>query len=95
MKLMLRRLDALEKVLFSEPIVLHMPDGGIETLPSHQDYVFDLFKRACSGDRTGEMELIAQNIASTEPGGAHMMDVVRAVLNSPWKNMYLRPRTSR
>ena len=34
MKLMLRRLDALEKVLFSEPIVLHMPDGGIYAPPA-------------------------------------------------------------
>ena len=30
-----RRLEALEKELVSEPIILHMPDGSTETLTNH------------------------------------------------------------
>jgi hypothetical protein len=29
------------------------------------------------------MELIAQSISSVEPGGGHMIDLVRALLNGP------------
>lgn len=78
-----RRLEALEQNLSSEPILLLMPDGRTETLPGHNDYVLDLFSRALRGDRTPEMEVIAQSKSSREPGGAHMVDLVRALLNGP------------
>jgi hypothetical protein len=60
-----------------------MPGGRTETLPGHNDYVLNLLSRAVRGDRTPEMELIARSQSSTEPGGAHMIDLVRALLNGP------------
>ena len=79
-----RRLEALEQDLSSgEFIVLLMPDGRTETLHGHNDYVLDLLGRAVRGDRTPEMELIARSQSSTEPDGAHMIDLVRALLNGP------------
>jgi hypothetical protein len=75
-----RRLEALEKGVTTEPIVLHMPDGRTETLRGD---VLDLFSRAVGGERTPEMELISQSISSVEPGGAHMIDLARALLNGP------------
>ena len=78
-----RRLEALEQDLSSEPILLLMPDGRTETLPGHNDYVLNLLSRAVRGDRAPEMELIARSQSSTEPGGAHMIDLVRALLNGP------------
>jgi hypothetical protein len=78
-----RRLEALENQLTGEPIVLLMPDGGIKTLPGHNDYVLNLLSSAVRGYRTPEMELIARSQSSTEPGGAHMIDLARALLNGP------------
>src|ERR1035438_8741164 len=78
-----RRSKALEERLTSEPILLQMPDGRTATLPGHNDYVLDLLARAVRGDRTPEMDLIAQSVGSAEPGGAHMIDLVRALLNGP------------
>lgn len=78
-----RRLEALEKGLISEPILLQMPDGRTESLSGRGDYVLNLVSRACRGDRTPEMELIAQSVSSTEPGGAHMIELARALLNGP------------
>ena len=76
-----RRLDALERSqMGGEPIVLHMPDGRTETLRCS---VLELFARARDGDRTPEVELIAQSISSTEPDGGHMIDLARALLNGP------------
>jgi len=78
-----RRLEALEQDLSSEPTVLLMPDGRVETLPGHNDYVLNLLSRAVRGARTPEIELIAQSISSVEPGGGHMMDLARALLHGP------------
>ena len=79
-----RRLEALERDFTgTEPILLLMPDGRTETLPGHNDYVLGLLGRALHGDRTPEMELISQSISSVEPGGAHMIDLARALLNGP------------
>jgi len=60
-----------------------MPDARTETLPGHNDYVLNLLGRALGGDRIPEMELIARSKSSTEPGGAHMIDLLRALLNGP------------
>ena len=81
-----RRLEALEKGLIGEPILLQMPDGRTETLLGHNDYVVNLLGRAVGGDRTPEMELVARSISSTEPGGAHRIDLVRALWNGPIGN---------
>jgi hypothetical protein len=75
-----RRLEALEKGFTSEPIILLMPDGRSEALRGD---VLNLFSRAGRGDRTPEMDLIARSVSSIEPGGAHMIDLVRALLNGP------------
>jgi hypothetical protein len=62
-----RRLQALEK--------------GTVRLPSNA--AVGLLARACRDDRTPEVELVAQSISSTEPDGAHLLDLARAILNSP------------
>jgi hypothetical protein len=79
-----RRLAALEKGISpNELIVLLMPDGRTEMLPGHNDYVLNLLGRALGGERTPEMDLVARSVSSTEPGDAHMIDLVRALLNGP------------
>lgn len=60
--------------------------GCRATTEGRGDYVLDLFSSAFLGDRTPEIELIAQSISSTEPGGGHMLDLVRAILNGPWED---------
>jgi|ERR1700722_7746182 hypothetical protein len=73
-----RRLESLEKRHLRDPIILQMPDGRIVTLPNRSGYLFGLVLHALRGDPTPEMELIAQSISSFEPGGSHMLDIVRA-----------------
>ena len=82
-RLVHRRLETLEKGLVTEPATLLMPDGRTETLQGPRDFVLELLSRACCGERTPETELLAQSISSTEPGGGHLLDLARALLNGP------------
>jgi hypothetical protein len=79
-----RRLEALEKDVSSDPIVLLMPDGHKKVVPGHNDYVRGLLGRAVHGDWTPEMELIAQSQSSAsgpnedvEPGVRHIVRRLR------------------
>jgi len=79
-----RRIELLENRHTSElPITLQMPDGRTETLRGGGDYVADLVSRAVYGDRAPDVELLAHSISSTEPGGGRMLELARAILNSP------------
>jgi hypothetical protein len=78
-----RRLKALEKGVVNEPIILKTPDGSTVTLRGAGDYAGDLLARACRGERTRETEFISRSISSTEPGGGRLVDLARAILNSP------------
>jgi hypothetical protein len=73
-----RRLESLEKRHLRDPIILQMPDGRIVTLPNRRGYLFNLALRALRGDQAPERGLITQSINSFEPGGSHLLDIVRA-----------------
>ena len=76
-----RRLEALEQQFTAEPATLTMRDG--RTVMLRADCIFELLSGACGGERTPAMELLAQSVSSTEPGGGHLLDLARAILNSP------------
>jgi hypothetical protein len=76
-----QRLRVLEREIINEPIALMMPGGRTETL--HGDRASDLLAGSIRGPRTLELELVAQSISSTEPGGGQMIELARAILNSP------------
>jgi hypothetical protein len=82
-KRLLRRIERLERGLGDEPILLLMPDGRTELLPGHNDYLLDLLSRTVRGDRSLDLDLIARSVSSVEPDGAHMVDLMRALLNGP------------
>lgn len=81
-----RRLKALEKGLISLPLTLLMPNGNTVTLRGGGEYALDLLACAYRGARTPIIELIAQSVSSTEPGGGHLVDLARAILNSPMED---------
>ena len=62
-----KRLEVLESEIINEPIVLTMPGGRTETLPWNQ--ACGLLARSICNERTPAIELVAQSISSTEPGG--------------------------
>jgi hypothetical protein len=78
-----RRLESLEKGFAHEVVTLTMPDGHIEVLRGPKGYVVDLFKRTFDGDPGKDTEMVARSISSTESTGGQMIDLARAIVNSP------------
>jgi len=69
--------------LVSNPTTLFFADGSSVQISGRGDYVLNLFVAACRGQRSRETELIARSVRSEEPGGGHLMDLVRAILLGP------------
>src|SRR5271169_2121907 len=80
---MRRRLELLEKRLIGKPIILLMRDGRTVRLPCHGDYLLNLVMAAGKGQRTPELDLIVESVSSIEPGGGHMLDMVRIFYGGP------------
>lgn len=80
-----RRIAKLEGRLNSDPVILQFADRSIALIPSRagRDYVLDLFARAVTGDRSGEVDMIARSVSVDEPGGSKLCELIRAVANSP------------
>ena len=85
-----RRLEALEKELLSDPIVLLMLDGSTATITGPSDYLLRLFeivagRREIYPEQAEQLDLIRQCTSSKEPGDAHLVDVMRCFLFGPAK----------
>jgi hypothetical protein len=85
-----QRIEALEKEFTSEPILLQMPDGSIETITGSGDHLLRLFEVAAGGrdishEQAAQLEMIRQCTGSKEPGDAHLVDVIRCFLFGPEK----------
>jgi hypothetical protein len=78
-----RRLDALERKLVCEPATLFFEDGSSVEIRGRADFILNLFNAAIRGVHSHEADLIRRSVRSEEPGGAHLIDVVRAVLQGP------------
>jgi hypothetical protein len=67
-----------------EEITLTMSDGSSEIihLGPNED-VLDLYLRVLSEPDAPEAQLIARSVGVSEPGGSRMIELARAILNSP------------
>jgi hypothetical protein len=75
--------EALEARLPFDPITLLFEDGSSAKLAERSDYVMRLCGAFCRGEHSPKLDLIARSVSSEEPGGGHILDLIRAVLNSP------------
>lgn len=85
-----RRLAALEKRLISEPTLLMMPDGRTASIPGRSDYLLQLLAVAARGanispEQAADLDLIRRSTDAKEPGGGHMVELIRCCLLGPGK----------
>jgi hypothetical protein len=62
---------------------LFFDDGSSVQISGRGDYILNLCAAAARGERSQEIELIVRSVRSEEPGGGHMLDLVRAIINGP------------
>jgi hypothetical protein len=67
--------------------VLQVPDGRTVTLRGRGDYVLDLFLHACREEKTPDVELLAQSVGPIQDSDGHLLELARAILNSPKEDL--------
>jgi hypothetical protein len=80
----------LEAALINEPTFLRMADGGFAPISADGDHLLRLFEVAVCGaainrEQAAQLDLIRQSTGSREPGGGHMIDLIRCFLHGPAK----------
>ena len=88
MKHLEKRVRALEARLVSDPVILHFADGSTKEIRGPGDFLLGLFSTAFGGAdpnplQAAQLELIGRSLKAEEPGGGSMIELLRALLNSP------------
>ncbi|HXS13907.1 MAG TPA: hypothetical protein VN734_14485 [Acidobacteriaceae bacterium] len=82
-----RRIEKLEKALKADPILLHFADGSTRVLNGRRGMLLNLLEAAMSGNVRSEekvqLDLISQSVASTEPDGARLCELLRVYVQGP------------
>jgi hypothetical protein len=63
-----------------------MPDGSVVALPGRSDHMVRLLGGVFGGDtpeHEAQLDLIRRSTGATEPGGGHLIELIRALLLSP------------
>lgn len=82
-----KRIRALEARFIADSVVLHFADGSTREICGPGDYLLSLMRGACGGDmnpqQVVQLNLIRQSVAAQEPGGGHMVELLRSLLTGP------------
>jgi hypothetical protein len=83
-----KRIRALEARLTTGAVVLHFADGSTRQICGRGDFLLGLFPGAFGGRdfspaQAAQLELIRRSVDAEEPGGGHMIELLRALLHEP------------
>jgi len=90
-----RRLRALEAKVSADPLILFFADGSTAKICCRRGYLLDLLVGAndqanLSPQRAAHLELIFKSVGAKEPGGGHMVEVLKSVLARPSQDLSSR-----
>jgi hypothetical protein len=90
-----RRLRALETRMTADPVILFFADGSTAKICCRRDYLLDLLVGAndqanLSPQRAAHLELIFKSVGAKEPGGGHMVEVLKSMLDRPSRDLSSR-----
>jgi len=81
-----KRLRALEARLITDPVILHFADGSKRELHGPGDFASRLFRGVFGADlspaHSAQLDLIRQCVSSEEPGGGHMIELLKCLLHA-------------
>jgi hypothetical protein len=83
-----KRVRALEARVTTGAVVLHFADGSTRQICGRGDFLLGLFPGACGGQdfspaQAAQLELIRKSVDAEEPGGGHMIELLRALWHGP------------
>jgi hypothetical protein len=83
-----RRISVLEARTLSEPVILRFADGSTRQICGRVDYLMNLFASACGHrdltcGQSADLDQIRQSVPSEEPGGGHIVNLIRCFLLGP------------
>jgi len=83
-----KRIQALEARLIADPVILQFADGSTKEICGQGDFLMDLFRAAFGGtdlnsQQVAQLDLIRKSVRAEEPGGGHMIELLKSILNSP------------
>jgi len=79
-----QRIRALEARLITDPVVLYFADGSTRKMCGRGDFLLSLAQGACGGAdlssrQAVQLDLIRQSVYAQEPGGGHMIELLRCL----------------
>jgi hypothetical protein len=82
-----KRLKTLELRLFTDPVILYLPNGGEQRITGKGDFILRLMRGAFENDlspiQAQQLKWIRESKDALEPDGGHMIELLRSLLNSP------------
>jgi hypothetical protein len=83
-----KRVRALERRFTADPVVLYFADGSAREICGPRDFVLRLLTAAAwrgdlSPGQKEQLDLIRASVGSVEPGGGHLIELVRCFLEGP------------
>jgi len=82
-----KRIRALEARYMSDPLILYFADGSTRQLCGRSDFLATLLADACRADlspaQTAALQLIRKSVFAHEPGGGHMVELLRLCAYGP------------
>jgi hypothetical protein len=82
-----KRVRALEKRMLSKPVILHFADGSTKEIRGPRGFLVKLFA-GLSGEKLDpeqaeQFELVRRCIRAEEPGGGHLIAMLKALMPEP------------
>ena len=74
--------------MITEPVILYFADGSTRKICERGDFLLPLFQGAFGGEdlsptQAAQRNLIRRSVGAQEPGGGHMVELLRSLLNGP------------
>jgi|SRR6516162_4709859 len=94
-----QRIRRLEARLSPGRITLYFEDSSAKQIHGQRGFLLKLFPGLNGGDlspvQAKQLDLIRQSTSAQEPGGAHLCDLLRALLPEPTETRHQRAACSR
>jgi hypothetical protein len=93
-----RRIEALESLMLSAPVILHFADGSTKEIRGRRGFLLKLYAgqsgEELDPEQAEQLELVRRCIRAEEPGGGRLIAMMKALMPEPGDDCREQPRES-